>query len=106
MTMKSDLVFDIIEGEADEKYYIDDAPDPAVLLLTKGNFLARRSWQVYINRLTRVTSTKEESEAREKIEQIFNSCKKRIKVFKVLKYGRRRGEKILHGEYGPLHSEE
>lgn len=99
MFAKTEAVFDIIENEALEKYYIDDAPQPAVFLLN--GMLTNGVWHVYINMLTRVIRTRKEKEARAKIEEIFNSTTKNIKVYKISTMGRKKGKRTLHGEYRP-----
>jgi len=98
---KTEAIRDILESEAFEKYYIDEATEPAVLLLHKNNILTRGAWHVYMNMLARVIRTGKEKEARSEIENIFNSTTKRIKVYKVSTVGRKQGKRILHGEYRP-----
>ena len=100
MYAKTEAAFDLLESEALEKYYVDDAPAPAVLLLN--GILTNGVWHVYLNMVARVTRTRSEKEARSKIEDIFNSTTKKIKVFKVSTTGRKRGKRILHGEYKPI----
>jgi len=100
MFAKTEMLYDILESEAVEKYYIDDASKPAVLLLQ--GILTNGTWHVYMNMVTRIIRTRKEKEARSKIEEIFNKTTKQIKVYKVSTVGRKQGKRILHGEYKPI----
>ena len=99
MIARQDIMWDLIVSEADELYYIDEAEDPAFILLHRYNPLTRDSFHLYMNEVGRIISTRSEKEVREKLFQALNSTTKRIKVFKMVRSGRKKDKKILYGEF-------
>ena len=96
---RQEIVWDLIESEADELYYIDESEGPAFILLHRYNPLTRDSFHLYMNHVTRIISTRSEKEVRENLVKALNSTTKRIKVFKMVRRGRKKNKKIFFGEF-------
>jgi len=99
MIARQEIMWDLIASEGDEFYYIDDAEGPAFILLHRHNVLTRNSFHLYMNHVTRIISTRSEKEVRTKLLQALNSATKQIKVYKMVRRGRKRDKKIFFGEF-------
>lgn len=99
MIARQEIMWDLIVSEGDEFYYIDDAEGPAFILLHRYNPLTRDSFHLYMNEVGRIISTRSEKEVREKLIQALNTAAKKIKVFKMVRRGRKKNKKILFGEF-------
>lgn len=83
-------LWDILESEACEKYYIDDAELPGFLVLSKWNLLSHGGFELYMNRLSRLGRYRTKKELREKLRFVFSTAKKPLSYYKVDKQGRRK----------------
>ena len=91
----TDLLYDILESEACEKYYINNAEKPAFLVLSKWNPLSHGKFELYMNRVARLGEFKTKKELIAKLLQVMSTANKPKKFYKVDKFGRKRREKVL-----------
>jgi len=92
------IIWDILESEAWEKYYIDDAERPAFLMLHKYSPLSGGGFELYINSLARVGAFRFEKEARERLLKIMSKANKSVKYYRQSKTGRNRDKKVFFAE--------
>lgn len=96
-----DCLWDILESEAFERYFINDAEKPAFLILHKWNPLANRAFVLYMNHVSRLCRVKTHRETIEKLDRMLSTAKVKIHVFKQKKKGLTFGKKILYATIDP-----
>ena len=101
MPIADKLYWELVESEAYEKYYINDAPEPGILILHKNHFLSDGKFTLLLNHVGIISQTKTEKEIQEKLLELLNKATIHIKVFKISKIGRYKGKKVLFWEGGP-----
>ena len=85
-----ELIWEILESEACEQYYIDDAKKPAFLLLSKYNPLSHGGFELYMNNVTILGRFKSQKKAEERLIDMLQTTRKSIKVWKVSKWKSRK----------------
>ena len=97
-----DCLWDILESEAFERYFIGDAEKPAFLILNKYNPLANGAFELYMNHVSRLGRFKTHKKAIAKLDTVLSSAVKRIHVFKQTKKGIANfGKKVLYATIDP-----
>lgn len=97
-----DWLWDILESEAFERYFIGDAEKPAFLILNKNNPLSNGAFELYMNSVSRLGRFKTHKKAVEKLDTVLSSAIKKIHVFKQRKKGIANfGKKILYATIEP-----
>lgn len=77
-----DCLWDILESEAFERYFIGDAEKPAFLILNKYNPLSNGAFELYINYVARLGRFQTHKKAVEKLDMVLSGATKKIHVFK------------------------
>ena len=85
-----ELLWEILESEACEQYYIDDAQKPAFLLLSKYNPLSHGGFELYMNSVSLIGRFKSQKKAEERLRQGISTAKKSMKIWKVSKWKSRK----------------
>jgi len=96
-----DCLWGILETEADERYFIDDAEKPAFLILGKYNPLTHRSFELYMNNVSRLARCKRYKEIIARLDKILSTAKKPIRVYIQKKRGLSYGKKKLYLTVNP-----
>jgi hypothetical protein len=91
----AEALWDILESEACEQYYIDNAEKPAFLLLSKWNPLSHGAFELYMNSIGSLGKFKTKTQAIEHLKEVMRTAKKPLSFFKVDKFGRKSGKKRL-----------
>ena len=97
------LLFDLMESEADILYYIRDAEKPALIIISSpiGHFPKRRGdkYTLWFRRGIERWSFKTLKEAEEKALEILNTAKEQIlvRIVRQKPYGKRKYEQIIVG---------
>jgi hypothetical protein len=95
--INDELIWDLMEIEAPDKFYIDDHDKPAFLMFPKYHHFS--PWKGYVtlwmNRVGLIGKYKSKREALEKIHEIVGKASKPIRLYRVSSYGRNRGKRIL-----------
>jgi len=97
-----DCLWDILESEACERYFIGDAEKPAFLILDKWNPLANNSFELYMNHVSRLGRFKTHKKTIEALDAVLSTANHKIHVFKQKKRGMASfGKKILYATIDP-----
>lgn len=89
-----DTLWDILETEAFERYFINNAEKPAFLILHKWNLLSRGGFELLMNYVARLGRFKTHKEAIARLDQAISTAIIPISVYKqkrrgFLKYGKK-----------------
>jgi hypothetical protein len=103
MTMRnsamSSLLWDLMETEAPDKFFVGDAERPGFLLFPRYHFLAHENrWTLYLNSVGLIDTFSTMEEALERLRQIVATARASVKVFTVSKTGRNRSKPIVFAE--------
>lgn len=82
-----DCLWDILESEACERYFIGDAEKPAFLLLSKHNLLTHNSYELFMTHVSRLGKYGTRKKAVEKLDMMLSTATKKIHVFRQTKRG-------------------
>lgn len=96
-----DCLWDILETEAFERYFINDAEEPGFLILHKYNPLIHGSFELYMNHVTRLARVKTHKKAVERLNDILRTAKIPMRVYVQKKKGSRYGNKVLYATIDP-----
>jgi len=97
-----DCLWDILESEACERYFIGDAEKPAFLILDKWNPLANNAFELYMNCVSRLGKFRTRKQAIERLDAVLSTANHKICVFKQKKIGIASfGKKILYATIDP-----
>lgn len=97
-----DCLWDLLESEAFERYFINDAEKPAFLILHKYNPLSHGSFELFMNHVSRLCRVKTQKQVIEKLDKILSSATIKITVFKQKKKGLASfGKKELYATVDP-----
>jgi len=95
MSLEAEALWDILESEACERYYINDAEKPAFLLLSKWNPLSHGAFEVYMNHIGSIGKFAKKKDAILRLTEGMRTAKKPMTFYKVDKFGRKQGRKQL-----------
>jgi len=99
LTLTGGLLWDLMELEAPEKFYVGDAEKPAFLFFPKYHTFALKSKHcLYMNRVGLINTFTSERKAFERLRKIVENANFPVKVYRVSKTGRLRGKRILFAE--------
>ena len=98
MACMQDLVWDILETEACEQYFIDSAKKPAFLLLSKFNPLAHGKFELYMNHVAKIGDFTSKKKAEDKLKEAIAKAKKPIKVYKVSRWAFKKSKRKFFAE--------
>jgi len=76
-----DCLWDILESEACEKFFINDAEKPAFFILSKYNPLSHGNFELYMSNVAKLGDFKTQKEAREKLKTVIATAKHPIRVY-------------------------
>lgn len=96
-----DCLWDILETEAFERYFINDAEKPAFLILHKFNPLTHGSFELFMNHVSRLCRVKTHKKAIERLDYMLSTANIPIRVFIQKEKGLRYGEKQLYATIDP-----
>ena len=96
-----DCLWDILETEASERYFIDDAEKPAFLILNRHNPLSHGYFELYMNHVSRVARCKNHKEIIAKLDKILSTARKPIRVYLQKRKGLSYGDKKLYATIDP-----
>lgn len=96
-----DCLWDILETEAYERYFMDNAEKPAFLILHKWHPLTNRSFELYMNHVSRLARCKSHKEIIARLDKTLSTAKKPIRVYIQKKKGVSYGEKKLYATVNP-----
>lgn len=82
----NNILWDLIESEARERFFVDDAKEPA-FLISWGIFSPNGKCTLYLNTVGAINSFPTLSKARERIKELVESARTPIKVYKETKRG-------------------
>jgi len=95
---EQNLIWELLESEACERYFIDDAEKPAFLLLSKHNPLSHGGFELYMNYVARLGRFSSMKKAEDKLREVISKARRPLKVFKVSKWGRKKGKRQFFAE--------
>ena len=82
-----DCLWDILESEASERYFINDAEKPAFLLLDKWNPLSHGGYELYMNHVCLLCRVKSKKQALAKLDKMLETARIPLTVWKETKRG-------------------
>jgi len=82
----SKILWDLLESEARERFFIDAAPEPA-FLISWGIFSPKGKCTLYLNTVGAINSFPSLKKAEERIKELVESARTPIKVYKGIKRG-------------------
>lgn len=89
-----EILWEILESEADVKYFIDDSEGPAFLFFEKGGPVTGSACALYMNRVTKIREFRSLKAAEEFLEKIMKGMSRKMTVWKVQRFGRK-GRKLF-----------
>jgi len=93
------FLWELLEEEAPQKFYVDGKENPAFLLLPRGHWASSKSMHtLYLNSISVIDTFTSEKKALERLTQIVENANFAVRVYRVVKYGRNRGKRILFAE--------
>jgi hypothetical protein len=84
----TEIVWDLLESNASEKYFVDGAEEPA-FLIGRGPWAINGDWTLYMNHVTAIGSFTSLGKARERLLEMIRGAKKTVKVFRETRRGKR-----------------
>ena len=97
--MSNQFIWELVESEAPEKFFVNDAKSPAFLLFPKYHYLAQQNKvTLYLSSIGVINTFKTEKLALERLKQIVETANYPCKVFQVSKTGKQKGKKVLFAE--------
>lgn len=90
----SSIIWDLIESEARERYYVNDCEEPAFLI--GGGVFARKGklCSLYMNTVCELGSFSSFKKAREKLKEIVAKAKLPVKLYRI----KNNGQRVLFAE--------
>lgn len=88
-----DAVWDFLEMEACEQYYLNDKQKPAFLVLSKFNPFSRGGYELYMNHVTVLARCRTKKELFERFKKTLETSKTPLTVWKMEKHGRKKGKR-------------
>ena len=85
-----ELIWEILESEACEQYFIDVAERPAFLLLSKHNPLSHGGYELYMNSVAILGRFSSQKKAEERLRAVLSTAKKSMKIWKVSRWKSRK----------------
>jgi hypothetical protein len=93
------ILWELMEMEAPEKFFINGAEQPGFLLFPKYSYLTlNNKVSLYMNGVGLIANFKTEKQAKERLKQIVETANFPTRVYQVSKTGSRRGKRILFAE--------
>lgn len=93
------VLWELLEMEAPQKFYVNRKESPAFLLFPKWHFASTKTQHsLYMNRVGLIGRFTSEKKALERLKQIVESANFPLRLYKVTKFGRKRGKRILFAE--------
>lgn len=94
------ILWELMEMEAPEKFFVDEKEHPAFLMFPKHHYLAleTKKHNLYLNGVGLIAAFRTRKQLFERLKQIVEHANFPIKVWQVSKFGRQRGKKILFAE--------
>lgn len=84
----SSILWDLMESEAPDKFFVGDAERPGFLLFPRYHFLAHENkWTLYMNSVGLIDTFSTMDKALERLRQIIATAKASVKVFRTSKTG-------------------
>ena len=92
----SEILWELMEMEAPEKFYVDEKEHPAFLIFPKYHYLCldTKKHNLYLNGVGLIASFETRKALFERLKQIVENANFPIKVYQVSKFGKKRGKKI------------
>jgi hypothetical protein len=84
----TEIVWDLLESNASERYFVDAAEEPA-FLIGRGPWAINGCWTLYMNRVAALESFTSCQKARELLLKMVQGAKKPVKVFRETRRGKR-----------------
>lgn len=95
----SSILWDLMESEAPDKFFVGDAERPGFLLFPRYHCFAHENkWTLYMNSVGLIDTFSTMDKALERLREIIATAKTSVKVFKASKTGRDRNKRILFAE--------
>jgi hypothetical protein len=99
VSTKADILWDLLELEAPEKFFVDGKESPAFLLFPKWHFASTKSYcSLYLSRVGLIGRYSSMKKALARLREIVENANFAVKVYQVSKHGRRRGKRRLFAE--------
>jgi len=99
LTSKEELIWSILESEAPEKFYINDAKKPAFLYFPKWHHFAwEKKHTIYMNSIGLLGTFRSRRKAFAKLREIIETANEPVKVYRVSKTGRDKGKRVFFAE--------
>ena len=96
--VQAKLLYDLLEMEAPDKFFIDGKDVPAFLLFPKHHFASRHGYTLYLNRVGVIASFSSNKKALERLKEIVERANFPMRLYRVRKYGGKRNKRILFAE--------
>ena len=93
------LLWELMEMEAPEKFYVNGKDRPAFLLFPRGHWTSTKNGHsLYMNNVGLIGVFSSQKKAVERLKQIIQNANFPVKIYQVSKYGRKRGKHIFFAE--------
>ena len=96
-----DYLWEILETEACERYFINEAEKPAFLLLHKHNPLTHGSFELYMNHVSRIAKVKTRQKAIQRLDDMLRTARTPMTVYVQKKKGLTYEGKKLYATIDP-----
>jgi hypothetical protein len=83
-----EVVWNLLESNASERYFIDAAEEPA-FLIGRGPWAINSEWTLYMNHVAAIGSFTSLGKAREQLLKMIQEAKKPVKVFRETRRGKK-----------------
>jgi hypothetical protein len=84
----NEIVWDLLESNASERYFVDDAEEPG-FLIGRGPWAINGDWTLYMNHVAALGSFTSRQKAREWLLKMVQGATKPVKVFRETRRGKR-----------------
>jgi len=99
LSKQAQILWELLELEAKDKFYVGNRENPAFLLFPKYSPLCMdKKVTLYMNGVGLIDTFKSEKAALERLKQIIENANFAVQVYKVSKYGRQKGKRVLFAE--------
>ena len=93
------FVWELLEMEAPLKFFVDGKDKPAFLLFPKWHWASTKTQHsLYMNGVGLISKFSSEKKALERLKEIVENANFTCRVYKVNKFGSKRGKRILFAE--------
>lgn len=96
---RSEILWELLEMEALEKFFVGNAKSPAFLLFPKYHWASTKSaHSLYLSNVGLIARFSSQKKALDRIKELVEKANYPLKLYQVSKFGRKRGKQILFAE--------